>query len=152
MHEHHRHTDCIQNALARANKLCTDNKLRLTPIRSRVLELIWQSHKPIKAYDLLALLSDDKHIEKPPTVYRALEFLLENHLIHKIESSNAYIGCEFDHADDACQFLICDECEEVKEVKESSLNATLDKVSQNEGFTPRHTHVEIHGLCSRCAK
>ena len=152
MHDDHRHNQCIQSALARADKLCTEKKLRLTPIRHRVLELIWQSHKPIKAYDLLAQLSDEHHIEKPPTVYRALEFLLDNHLIHKIESSNAYIGCEFEHVAGACQFLICDQCEEVKEVKEPSLNATLMKTSENEGFTPRQTHVEIHGLCAQCSK
>jgi len=152
MHDQHRHKQCIQKALAKANKLCTEKKLRLTPIREKVLELIWQSHKPIKAYDLLAQLSDKNHIEKPPTVYRALEFLLNNHLIHKIESCNAYIGCEFEHTEDTCQFLICDECEEVKEIKKAALRDMLFQTSENEGFTPHQTHVEIHGLCAHCAK
>ena len=152
MHQQHRHTLCIKNALARANKICTEKQVRLTPIRSKVLELIWQSHKPIKAYDLLAQLSNHNHIEKPPTVYRALEFLLDNQLIHKIESSNTYIGCEFDHKCGDTQFFICDQCDEVKEVQESKLDQTLLETSQKQGFIPHQTHVEIHGICAQCAK
>ena len=111
MRETHRHTKCIKSALDRANRVCRENGVRLTPIRRKVLELIWQSHKPIKAYDLLAQLSTGDHIEKPPTVYRALDFLLDNHLIHKIESANAYIGCEFEHSEHDSKFFIGDECD-----------------------------------------
>ena len=85
MRDSHHHKQCIKDALTRAEQTCRTKGVRLTPIRKKVLELVWQSHKPIKAYDLLGLLSSSNHIEKPPTVYRALEFLLDNHLIHKIE-------------------------------------------------------------------
>lgn len=152
MRDRHHHNQCIKNALEKAERICRERSLRLTPIRRKVLELIWQSHKPIKAYDLLAQLSSDNHIEKPPTVYRALEFLLENHLIHKIESSNAYIGCEFDHDKTDSKFFICDRCDEVKEVHEPKLDKSLLEASKRQGFTPNQTTIEIHGTCARCAK
>ena len=152
MRENHRHKQCIKNALEKADRLCSESSLRLTPIRRKVLELIWQSHKPIKAYDLLAQLSSGEHIEKPPTVYRALDFLLENHLIHKIESSNAYIGCEVDHDVLDSKFFVCDKCDEVKEVCEPKLEKSLLEASKKQGFIPDQTTIEIHGTCARCAK
>jgi len=99
----------------------------------------------------LAKLSDADHIEKPPTVYRALEFLLENQLIHKIESSNSYIGCEFTHEQHQSQFLVCDSCNEVMELQEPLLNSALAETSESKGFVVRQTHVEIHGVCADCA-
>lgn len=152
LRDQHRHNTCIKSALERADQICIKKSLRLTPIRKKVLELIWQSHKPIKAYDLLAKLSSDSHIEKPPTVYRALDFLLENHLIHKIESSNAYIGCEIDHQVLDSKFFVCDQCEEVKEMHEPKLNKTLLETSRKQGFIPSQTSIEVHGICARCAK
>ena len=121
-------------------------------MRAKVLELIWQSHKPIKAYDLLAQLSNNDHVEKPPTIYRALEFLLKHQLIHKIESCNAYIGCEHGDVHHDSQFFICDECQQVKEVVGKKLTQTLLETSKQQGFTPHQTHIEIHGTCAECAK
>lgn len=152
MREQHQHRKCISNALQRAEQICSDRSIRLTPIRRRVLELIWQSHKPVKAYDLLNLLSSEDHIEKPPTVYRALDFLLDNHLIHKIESNNAYVGCELDHNENDSKFFVCDQCNEVQEVHEPKLDKSLQEASKKLGFTPNQTSVEIHGICARCAK
>jgi len=152
MRERHHHKSCIKSALEKADRICSESSLRLTPIRRKVLELIWQSHKPIKAYDLLAKLSTGDHVEKPPTVYRALDFLLENHLIHKIESCNAYIGCEIDHNQLDSKFFVCDHCDEVKEVYEPKLDKSLLEASKNEGFTPNQTNIEIHGTCAKCKK
>ncbi len=152
MRECHRHNLCIKSALERAEQVCTKRSIRLTPTRRRVLELIWQSHKPVKAYELLANLSTEGHMEKPPTVYRALDFLLENRLIHKIESNNAFIGCEIDHNELDSKFFVCDECDEVKEVYEPKLEKTLLETSQKQGFIPNQTSIEIHGTCARCAK
>jgi len=152
MRERHRHNQCIKNALEKAERVCSDKSLRLTPIRRKVLELIWQSHKPIKAYDLLNQLSSNEHIEKPPTVYRALDFLLENHLIHKIESCNAYIGCEVNHNEMDSKFFVCDQCDEVKEVCEPKLDKSLLEASKKQGFIPNQTTIEIHGTCARCAR
>ena len=152
MRQRHRHQQCIKNAIQRAERTCQVSGLRFTPIRRKVLELIWQSHKPIKAYELLAQLSSEQHVEKPPTVYRALDFLMENHLIHKIESSNAYIGCEIDHEKLDSKFFVCDQCDEVKELCEPKLDKILLDASKKQGFTPNQTSLEIHGTCARCAK
>lgn len=152
MRERHRHNQCIKNALEKAERVCSDKSLRLTPIRRKVLELIWQSHKPVKAYDLLNQLSSDEHIEKPPTVYRALDFLLENHLIHKIESCNAYIGCEVNHNEMDSKFFVCNQCDEVKEVCEPKLDKSLLEASKKQGFIPNQTKVEIHGTCAKCSR
>ena len=152
MREKHRHSQCIKEALMRAEQACKIKGVRLTPIRKKVLELVWQSHKPIKAYDLLGLLSSGDHVEKPPTVYRALEFLLNNHLIHKIESSSSYIGCEYEHEMRDSNFLICDVCHEVKELYEPRLSRTLLETSKKQGFTACQTNIEIRGTCARCAK
>ena len=103
----HQHASCISDALRAAEKTCKERGLRLTPIRRRVLELVWASHEPVKAYDILDILRSERDSAAPPTVYRALEFLLGEGLVHKIESLNAYVGCgEPGHAD-AGQFLIC---------------------------------------------
>ena len=81
MWQRHQHSRCIKEALNKAEQICLNHRCRLTPIRKKVLELIWKSHKPIKAYDLLAQLSSEDYVEKPPTVYRALEFLIENNCL-----------------------------------------------------------------------
>lgn len=81
----HDHSHCVHTALSEADTLCTQKGLRLTALRRRVLELVWQSHKPLGAYDILGVLSEqDGRRAAPPTVYRALDFLLENGLVHRI--------------------------------------------------------------------
>ena len=152
MRKNHHHSKCIKEALKRAETVCAERDIRLTPIRKRVLELVWQSHQPVKAYDLLAQLSTDGHVEKPPTVYRALQFLQENNLIHRIESSNGYIGCEYEHKEMDSKFFVCDQCHEVEELHETKLDKTLNEMSKKQGFIPNQTNIEIHGTCANCAK
>ena len=152
MWQKHQHNACIKDALKNAERVCADRKCKLTPIRKKVLELIWKSHKPIKAYDLLAQLSSEDFIEKPPTVYRALDFLIENNLIHRIESQNAYIGCNADHETLDSKFFICDSCHEVEELSEPKINKTLNEVSKKQGFKPNLINIEIHGTCAHCTQ
>ena len=103
----HDHQGCINTALQQAAKLCAEQGVRLTPIRKRVLELVWQSHKPMGAYDLLPALAADGFNSAPPTVYRALDFLLDLGLVHRLASLNAFIGCTHTgHEHDSC-FLLC---------------------------------------------
>lgn len=88
----HDHSRCVTHALTEAESICTRQGLRLTALRKRVLELVWHSHKPLGAYDILGVLSEeDGRRAAPPTVYRALDFLLENGLVHRIASLNAFI-------------------------------------------------------------
>ena len=87
--------------------LCAERGVRLTALRSLVLELILQSHQPVGAYELLDILKNERRNAQPPTVYRALNFLLDLGLIHRIESLNAYVGCDAPHTNHYAQFLIC---------------------------------------------
>ncbi len=90
------HLDCaptdVDEALNEAEAVCEARGARLTKIRRKVLSLMLEHREPAKAYDLLQRL-DGEGAAKPPTVYRALEFLLEMGLAHKIESLNAYVAC-----------------------------------------------------------
>ena len=146
----HQHASCISDALRAAEKTCKERGLRLTPIRRRVLELVWASHEPVKAYDILDILRSERDSAAPPTVYRALEFLLGEGLVHKIESLNAYVGCgEPGHAD-AGQFLICAECGEVAELDDLELAKLIQQKAQQMGFAIEEQVVEIKGSCAEC--
>src|SRR3981189_3799594 len=90
----HDHRRCVSKALRTADQVCSERGLRLTPTRKRVLELIWTRHAPIGAYDILSQLSKEGRQDAPPTVYRALSFLMGAGLIHRIDTLNAYLGCE----------------------------------------------------------
>ena len=146
----HDHNLCVDNALKRAQLVCDRNGARLTQLRIQVLTIIWNSHKPILAYDILNELKQQKPNAQPPTIYRALDFLLENHLIHKIESLNAYIGC--DHADHQhiSQFLLCTKCKEVSEVDSTDIIYAIDTTAAQQGFKVQHQTVEVSGICSHC--
>ena len=90
--EKHDHRRCVTTALDRAAKVCAAKGARLTAIRRQVLELVWQSHRPVGAYDILAALGRKRDYVAPPTVYRALEFLRAQGLVHRIEGLNAFVG------------------------------------------------------------
>ena len=148
----HQHASCISDALQAAERTCKDRGLRLTPIRKRVLELVWASHEPVKAYDVLDILRSERDSAAPPTVYRALEFLLDEGFVHKIESLNAYVGCgEPGHAD-AGQFLICDDCGEVAELDDLELARLIKQKAQQIGFAVEQQVIEIKGSCAECAE
>ena len=149
MHNHD-HQQCIKTAIKDAEAICAQRGSRFTEIRRKVLTLVWQSHKAIKAYDILAALSDDNNKAKPPTVYRALDFLMAQGLVHKIESLNAYIGCLSPDIDHAGQFMICDSCENITEISCKALSAHFEETAKNEGFVINRQTVELHGLCKDC--
>lgn len=146
----HDHEDCLDEALRTAEQKCTEQGLRLTALRRRVLALIWQSHKPQRAYDVIEGLKKFGHRPAPPTAYRALEFLEQAGLIHRIESLNAYIGCAEPQIDHTGQFFICDECDAVAEVQDTALDRKLVNNAGELGFTPKHQTIEVHGVCSDC--
>ena len=151
MFESHLHNECIHSALANAEKICAQKGLRLTQLRKRVLELIWESHGPVKAYDILDKLGDNKASAKPPTVYRSLDFLTENGLVHKLNSLNAYVGCSHPAKTHACYFLICDQCREVKECCNQLLTKAINTTSVDNNFKVSSVTLEIEGLCEHCA-
>ena len=106
----HDHKACQGEALERAELICAERGVRLTDTRKRVLELVWSGHKPLGAYDILDALRRERDGAAPPTVYRALEFLMGLGLIHRIESLNAFVGCTDPETPHRAQFLICDQC------------------------------------------
>ena len=152
VHQPHDHSRCINAALSRADELCVASKARLTPTRKSVLQLLWQSHRPLGAYQLqdqLAVLSG-KSIA-PPTIYRAIEFLLGLGLIHRIASLNAYIGCPFPGSDHSNLFMICNQCGSAAEIAHNGLNELLQKVSDKANFTLQSQALELFGLCPSCS-
>ena len=150
MTANHNHARCISEALERADQLCAERSVRLTPLRRRVLEQIWQSHEAIKAYDLIGRLSSADHTVKPPTVYRALDFLLEQGLIHRIESLNGFVGCDRPHKVHESHLLICRRCGRVSECGDDGVKRALNREAERQGFLAEEHIVEIRGLCSRC--
>lgn len=142
----------MQSAIAAAKKHCADGSLRLTPIRQQVLELVWQSHEPVKAYDILDKLKEEKSSSAPPTVYRALDFLLEEGLVHKIESLNAYVGCGDPVDLHSGQFFLCQDCGLVAELDDDEIHDVLDKKAKEFGFKTNSEMVEIKGRCQECCQ
>jgi Fur family zinc uptake transcriptional regulator len=134
-----------------AEKLCTEREVRLTPIRRKVLELIWESHHAVKAYVLLDRIKPLDGMAKPATVYRALEFLMEQGLIHRVESLNAFIGCNFSELQHEQLLLICVQCQEVEERPGVAVMEAVAQELQQAGFTSHHKAIEVHGLCAHCA-
>jgi Fur family transcriptional regulator, zinc uptake regulator len=147
----HDHQHCIDGALARAERICAARGLRLTALRRRILEMIWRRHQPVGAYDLLAMLADGQRRAAPPTVYRALAFLLGCGLIHRIESLNAYVGCNDPDAPHSGQFLICRDCRNVGELDDPEIGRALRRGVEATGFRPDRQTIEITGLCPNCA-
>lgn len=150
----HNHNDCVDTAMKVARKVCQEAKVRLTPTREKVLFLIWQSHKPLGAYDIIAQLSaqesDGKKVVAPPTVYRALEFLLEQGFIHRIASLNAFVGCSIHNSDHISQFLLCRECGIAIEMESEAINEAVRQNAETYGFAIDTETIEVIGLCTCC--
>ena len=146
----HDHRDCVHRALDRAVRVCRERGLRLTASRRRVLELVWQSHCPIGAYDVLHALNSEGRAAAPPTVYRALDFLMEANLVHRLDTLNAYVGCPDPEAPHAGQFLICRSCRSVAELGDNEIEDMLNDKAEQAGFTAVRQMLEIQGLCPTC--
>jgi Fur family zinc uptake transcriptional regulator len=146
----HDHGHCVEEALDRADSLCDAQGARLTELRRAVLELVWRGHEPVGAYALLDALKREHPNAAPPTVYRALEFLAAHGLIHRIESLNAYIGCDHPERPHAGQFLICAKCSAAAELDDPSVTRALSKSAGGLGFAVMRQTVELSGLCPSC--
>lgn len=148
--DRHTHDDCLQAAIRAAEAVCQQRGLRLTPLRRRVLELVWQSHEPVKAYDVLDKLRQEHRGAAPPTVYRALDFLQAEGFVHRIESLNAFIGCGAPQESHDGQFLICRSCGEVAEIDDDDITRLLSRKARRLGFRIDNETIEIRGLCASC--
>lgn len=132
-------------------KYCLENGHRLTKPRQAVYGVITQNNTPIGAYEIIEKLSSSKSSPKPPTIYRALDFLLKHHFVHRIESLNAYITCNEDHTHGGSQFIICDECKTVEEIHLCHVPKDIDAKISTNGFQMSYWSAEIHGVCQACS-
>ena len=145
-------------ALERAEALCQTRGVQLTPLRRDVLRLVLEAEAPIGAYALLDQLRASRAKAAPPTVYRALDFLLEQGLIHRLERLNAFMGCvealeghDHDHAHDhPHQFLICRGCGTTREISDHDVANAITAAAAKAGFSAARATVEIEGFCGKC--
>lgn len=150
---HHDHGHCISGALESARQLCISRGVRLTDLRLQVLELIWQNHKPLGAYTLMEMLAKaSTRRVAPPTVYRALDFLLEQGLVHRINGLNAFIGCPSPNHKHQNHFLICRQCGIAVELEQDHLTQQIQQAAEAAGFRVESQSLEIMGLCASCQK
>ena len=146
----HDHSRCVTQALKEAAELCRGREQRLTPVRELVLKLIWQSHKPLGAYEILPALAEAGFNSAPPTVYRALDFLQEQGLVHRISSLNAFIGCS--HPEHQCNnnFLICTRCHSAVELESKAVSKAINTAANAVGFSVQTEALEVTGICPNC--
>ena len=159
-HDHDHDHDCTNPAghvhdaggyVQAVERACAERGVRLTPLRAQVLGMIAAAGKPVKAYDLLDRMKDENGSSAPPTVYRALDFLLEQGFIHRLASINAFVGCHHPNQRHSVPFLICDQCQGATELEDKRIPQLLDTQARALGFAPRAQTLEVHGLCAQCA-
>ena len=146
----HNHNHCVSLALDTAQSVCSQRGVLLTTIRYQVLSLIWESHKAVKAYELLDRLRPLQAAAKPATIYRALDFLIEQGLIHRVESLNAFVGCRCSDQQHEQLLLICKRCEQVDERPAAEVMTALLDESKQANFLIHSKAIEIHGICASC--
>src|SRR5438876_4185186 len=147
----HDHDRCSSDAMAIAEARCGQRGQRLTPIRRKVLATLLGTHKPLGAYEIIERLALKGPRPAPITAYRALEFLRENGLVHRIESRNAFVACVHNHAARALVvFLICEHCGAVGEASSEDVTATLTSAARAAGFMPKSPVIEVTGICAHC--
>lgn len=146
----HDHAHCTSDALARADALIAAKGLRLTPVRRRTLEILLEDHRALGAYDVLTRLAAEGYGNQPPVAYRALDFLEEQGLAHRIRRLNAFTACMHPGEAHAPAFLICRGCDAVAEAPAAPVLAALEAAAANSGFTIERSNIEALGLCPAC--
>lgn len=146
----HDHARCVGQAIPFAEAQCAERGVRLTPVRRRVLEILLESHRALGAYDILARLREEGHAAQPPVAYRALDFLVEQGFVHKIEGISAFVACTRpdDHLD--ATLLICQSCQTVAELPLGAVEDQIHALAGTHGFTVTRQRVEIEGTCPAC--
>ncbi|HVY58096.1 MAG TPA: Fur family transcriptional regulator, partial [Xanthobacteraceae bacterium] len=145
------HARCTAEAITHAEELCAARGQRLTPLRRQVLEVLAGSHKPLGAYEVMERMGGQGTRPAPITIYRALEFLMQNGLVHRIESRNAFLACIGNHdARTPVVFLICESCGAVGEATAVPVGEALARAAKSAGFRPKMAVVEMTGVCAHC--
>ncbi|MES2884117.1 MAG: transcriptional repressor [Pseudomonadota bacterium] len=150
-HIHTAHCHSKAERLAEADALVREQGARFTTMRRATFEFLLAQKAPLSAYDILANL--ETRLKKklaPPTVYRALEFLLEQGLIHRLESNNTYLACDHPGERHESVYLVCTGCGATQEVDDPSVGKLLQSRAAAYGFSPSRQVIEIQGLCRQC--
>lgn len=148
--EQHDHASCVAEGMAAAERRCSENGLRFTSVRRKTLEILLQQHRALGAYEVLDRLRDAGFGSQPPVAYRALEFLVGNGFVHKIEKLNAFIACTNPGASHHPAFMICRSCDSVAETHSMPARGALGDAAKAAGFVIERTVVEAEGLCPTC--
>jgi Fur family zinc uptake transcriptional regulator len=147
----HDHARCEADAIADAETLCAQRGVRLTQQRRQVLAVLVSGHRPLGAYEIMDRLAGEGPRPAPITVYRALDFLMENGLAHRLASRNAFVACVHNHgAAESVVFLICERCGAVGEAASKPVKEALNAVAADVGFAPKMPVIEVSGLCGHC--
>lgn len=143
----------LNASIRRVYEICRSNNLGFTDIRKQVFEIIIKNNKPIKAYQILDEIRNiTNKSSHPPTVYRAIDFLIENGFVHKLNSINSFVGCFHPKTHEECYFLICKKCNLYQECCDDSLKDRISKTAVHNNFIISNTTLEIEGHCLDCSK
>lgn len=148
--EKHDHSSCAGDVLSRADELALESGLRLTPVRRKALEILLSEHRAFGAYEVLERLAALGFGSQPPVAYRALDFLVENGLAHRVRRLNAFMACNHPGEAHAPAFFICSGCGSVAELPEDSLRAAVEAAAAEIGFEVHRLSLEAEGRCPAC--
>jgi Fur family transcriptional regulator, zinc uptake regulator len=143
-------TAAVDHRLEQAAELCRARGQSLTPLRRRVFEIVLEADRPLGAYDVLDILSKDRGRVAPPTVYRSLDFLLEQGLVHKVLSVNGFVACSQAARPHAAELFICRKCGNAVEVARRISDRRLDEAAAELDFAIESVVLEVRGLCHDC--
>lgn len=146
----HDHASCVASGLQAAKDRCAEEKLQLTPVRQRVLEILLNKHRAMGAYEILDILREEGLGSQPPVAYRALDFLTRHGFAHKIERLNAFVACSHSDRNHVPAFLICTSCHKVAEALSDRVGQAMTGAAGDVGFTVNRMVVEAEGICPSC--
>ena len=146
----HDHASCADSVMEAADRLVREAGLKLTPVRRRTLEILLEQHRALGAYEVLERLARDGFSHQPPVAYRALDFLVQNGLAHRVRRLNAFTACMHPGENHAPVFLICSDCDAVAELSEAAVSSALRQSADRIGFKIERMNLEAVGICPAC--
>jgi Fur family zinc uptake transcriptional regulator len=142
----------IPDCLREADTLRRRQSVRLTSLRRAILEILIAADCPVKAYDIIEYMRDKGKRVTPATIYRTLDFLLQNGLVHRVHSLNAYIPCTAEHSNHVLLMFICSECQRATEINDQTLYASMQSRLKELGISLHDSRIEIQGTCKECMR
>jgi len=140
----------LDRRLDQAAELCRTRGQSLTPLRRRVLEIVLQAGRPLGAYDVLEILAEERGRVAPPTVYRSLDFLQDQGLVHKVLSVNGFVACTQAARPHAAELFICQRCGTAVEVARKAADPRLEETAAELDFAIESVVLEVRGCCADC--